>query len=314
MEWIRGIEVTPERTVVTFVNGAVEQVKKERPTDVERVPPERAREVAKRPKRARPEEAAIAFLLLGDMAFHQGDFPAAERSYRRALDIARRLGDEFLVAVSSNVLGAALGMQGRHEEALRLFDEALKLRPDYAEAWFNKGFAFGKLGRDKEALKCYEEAVRLRPNFAEAWGAKGALLWKHGKIREAVEAFEKAKEGLSLEVKALASISISLLRGEMEEEEFDRRFRELRGEVSREEYMEAFERKRESFREKEAELRAEYGGKYVAFYGGEVLDSDEDLGRLVERVRREFGERVPIYIGPVGEVRPLRLRSPRLKG
>ena len=64
--------------------------------------------------------------------------------------------------------GVALWKLGRHEEALRAWEEALRLKPDDPEVWNNKGVALDELGRREEALCAYDEALRLKPDFPEA--------------------------------------------------------------------------------------------------------------------------------------------------
>lgn len=51
------------------------------------------------------------------------------------------------------------------EEALAAYDKALKIQPDFGDAWFNKGYVLGSLGRTQEALCVFEKAlVILRRN------------------------------------------------------------------------------------------------------------------------------------------------------
>ncbi len=53
----------------------------------------------------------------------------------------------------------------RYTEAIAACQNALKLRPDYAEAWNNICAACNKLGRYKEAAAACEEALRYKPDF-----------------------------------------------------------------------------------------------------------------------------------------------------
>ena len=49
----------------------------------------------------------------------------------------------------------------------------MRLRPDYAEAFYNLGNVLQGLGRRDEALGKYREAVRLRPKYGEAFNNLG---------------------------------------------------------------------------------------------------------------------------------------------
>ena len=64
--------------------------------------------------------------------------------------------------------GSALGSLGRYDEATRAYDEAIRIDPEYAEAWFNKGLALYNQGRYDEAIKAYDEAIRIDPELAVA--------------------------------------------------------------------------------------------------------------------------------------------------
>jgi Flp pilus assembly protein TadD len=67
-----------------------------------------------------------------------------------------------------------------------------RLDPKYA--WSNKGVALFSQGKYDEAIKCYNEAIRLDPNDAAAWYNKGVALDALGKTTEANAAFTEAKE------------------------------------------------------------------------------------------------------------------------
>jgi tetratricopeptide (TPR) repeat protein len=56
---------------------------------------------------------------------------------------------------------------------------------DY-ENWTNKGIVLGNLGRSDEALKCFDEAIEINPQFAEGWFNKGVVLKKLHKYDEAL--------------------------------------------------------------------------------------------------------------------------------
>ena len=71
---------------------------------------------------------------------------------------------------------------------------------------------------------------------------------------------------------------------------------------SRPRYSE-WQRERVAFRRLEPKLKR-LRGSFVAIKGGKLIDSDEDVARLLERVSRAAGT-AGFYIGRVGEAEPV---------
>jgi len=72
--------------------------------------------------------------------------------------------------------GFALQNQSKLDEAIKAYDEAIRLDPNLAEAWCNKGLALFSQDKYDEAIKSCDEAIRLDPNLAMAWNNKGFVL------------------------------------------------------------------------------------------------------------------------------------------
>jgi tetratricopeptide (TPR) repeat protein len=89
--------------------------------------------------------------------------------------------------------GLALGEHGKYDEAIKAYDEAIRLNPNYAMAWNNNGLALGRyLGKYEEASQCFDRAIRLNPNLAVAWNNKGIALRNQGKYDESIKAYDEA--------------------------------------------------------------------------------------------------------------------------
>ena len=56
------------------------------------------------------------------------------------------------------------------------YDKAIKIDPNPADAWNNKGNALDKLKRYDESLICYDKAIEINPNYVDAWNNKGNAL------------------------------------------------------------------------------------------------------------------------------------------
>jgi Flp pilus assembly protein TadD len=49
----------------------------------------------------------------------------------------------------------------RYPEALKFLDRAIRLRPNNACVWHEKGRLLGKMGREEEARAAFAEGIRL---------------------------------------------------------------------------------------------------------------------------------------------------------
>jgi tetratricopeptide (TPR) repeat protein len=90
--------------------------------------------------------------------------------------------------------GVDLCDQGNYADAVKAFDESIRLDSSDIDAWYNKGVALRRLGSYYNAIKAYDEAIRLDPSYAKAWNNKGAILYYLGKYEEALQAIERANE------------------------------------------------------------------------------------------------------------------------
>src|ERR1700733_15265194 len=64
-----------------------------------------------------------------------------------------------------HLLAVVQSRLGRKDTALANFDRALTVRPDFAEALFNRGNTLQELKRFEEALASYDQALTVSPDF-----------------------------------------------------------------------------------------------------------------------------------------------------
>ncbi len=80
----------------------------------------------------------------------------------------------------------------RREEAIKLIDEAVRLRPDFAEALCMGGYMLGECGKPEPALRFYRRALELDASLVVAHVNAGKLLFGAGRFAEALRSFEAA--------------------------------------------------------------------------------------------------------------------------
>ena len=90
--------------------------------------------------------------------------------------------------------GQRCAKEGKHELAIRYFDQVIQENPEAAEAWLAKCNELKSLERYPEALECYTTALRIDPKSCQAWIAKGNTLVKLQRQDEAFECFGTAKK------------------------------------------------------------------------------------------------------------------------
>jgi tetratricopeptide (TPR) repeat protein len=115
-----------------------------------------------------------------------GKTTEALRHYQQAV----RLKPDYVAA--HNGLGVALAGAGRLEEAMGHWEQALRIDPDNAEAHYNLGIALQETGKTGEAIVHYQQSLRSHPDLARAHYHLGVALEQTGKPREAVEQYEEA--------------------------------------------------------------------------------------------------------------------------
>ena len=95
-------------------------------------------------------------------------------------------------AEAFNNRGIAYVRQGRLDEAVADFRHAVQIKPDYARATSNLGNALKEQGHADEAVTRLRDALRLDPNYLEGYTNLGAPCVALGELDEAVATLQQA--------------------------------------------------------------------------------------------------------------------------
>ena len=74
------------------------------------------------------------------------------------------------------------------------YDQSLRLDPDNAFAYNNRGGAYDDLGQYPRAIEDYDQAIRLDADYADAYNNRGNTYDKLGQREKAVQDWQKACE------------------------------------------------------------------------------------------------------------------------
>ena len=122
----------------------------------------------------------------GDNFFMEGRYAEAIASYEKALKIHPEMADTW------NNRGVVLTKLQKYDDAIASYDRALQVRPEYPDAWNNRGVCLLELQQYQEAIVSYEQAIKVKPDYADAWNNRGVSLAKLQNYQEAVKSYNQA--------------------------------------------------------------------------------------------------------------------------
>jgi tetratricopeptide (TPR) repeat protein/2-polyprenyl-3-methyl-5-hydroxy-6-metoxy-1,4-benzoquinol methylase len=91
-----------------------------------------------------------------------------------------------------NISGACYKAIDQLDAAVKCYEQALAIKPDYAEAHSNLGVTLQELGQLDATVKSYKQALAIKPNYAEAHYNLGVTLQELGQLDAAVKSYEQA--------------------------------------------------------------------------------------------------------------------------
>ncbi|MCP4742177.1 MAG: tetratricopeptide repeat protein [Actinomycetales bacterium] len=127
-----------------------------------------------------------AWLVLGGAALDLGSLPEAERAYRRALALAPEHRDALIG------VGLVSEAQGRHDDARTTWARTAELLSADPVPSSLLGANYMRVGEMKAAEDWFREALRRRPDHADAQAGLGSILERTGRAEEGVCLLEPA--------------------------------------------------------------------------------------------------------------------------
>jgi len=88
-------------------------------------------------------------------------------------------------------LGFYCGTAGLHQEAIDAYTQALRIRPDLAEAFYYLGLSYSALQKYSDAIDAFKQAIRIKPHYLEALYNLGVACEDVGLHQEGIETFSQ---------------------------------------------------------------------------------------------------------------------------
>ena len=127
-----------------------------------------------------------AYNNLGIFVSKNGDAKQAMKYFQEAI----KINEDY--AAAYNNLGAVLSKRGQNAAAAQLFARALGIDPKYARAHYNMGSLLAKQGKMAEASIHYERAISIQPRYPNAHYNLGRVYVAQKRLHQAVEHFREA--------------------------------------------------------------------------------------------------------------------------
>ena len=117
-----------------------------------------------------------------------------------------------------NIAGASNAALMQFDAAIESYKQALRIKPDYADAYYNMGVALNDKGDPEAAIESYKQALKIKPDYAEAYNNIGIVLKDQGDLEAAIDSYKQAININPDYAEAYYNLSLlHLLRGNLDE-------------------------------------------------------------------------------------------------
>jgi tetratricopeptide (TPR) repeat protein len=137
-------------------------------------------------RRSLAQDKALLWVIRGNDLYDQKDYKQAAEAYREALRLKPDYADAWYD------LATAYVWSGQLQQSIEAYRETTHLNQNDAVAWAGLGFAFGSLGQIQQSIDAFREAVRLKPDYGKAWYNLGTAFLKASRVQESTDAYKQA--------------------------------------------------------------------------------------------------------------------------
>ncbi len=134
----------------------------------------------------RPETAAVASYLIGNVQMAQRKFGNAQLSYERATVLNPNYAEAW------NSLGEALGELKQFPRAIDAFNKAVGLDSTLLKAKYNQAITYDRMKNFRYSEFIFRNLIKNSPTYSLAYDGLAVTLSKAGRAKEAIPLHEKA--------------------------------------------------------------------------------------------------------------------------
>jgi tetratricopeptide (TPR) repeat protein len=150
-----------------------------------------ARKAAAEQKKEAAAAPQVAEEELTAQQWFERGFNAADLDEKiRFYDNAIRLKPDYAEAFNNR--GNARGDKKHFAGALADYAKALEIKSDDPEVFYNRGITRNQMGDLDDAIRDYNEAIRLKPSYAAAFANRGSARHAKGDLDGAIEDYDEA--------------------------------------------------------------------------------------------------------------------------
>lgn len=116
-----------------------------------------------------------------------------QNKMNEVLEEAAKLEKDFPnSATLHNIIGIACATLKDYQTAISSFRQAIEIKANFADAYFNMGNALAESGRPSQAIEALKRAILVKPRYAEAHNNLGNLLTDQERLEEAIASYKAA--------------------------------------------------------------------------------------------------------------------------
>ena len=147
-----------------------------------------------RKSRDQHPHAPNLLLTLGILNWRNGNFEKADELLQDAIKAAIQLEDNWFEAECFNAIALVKFAQGKNDEAIEAYKQAIEIAPEQIFVWNNLGNLCLKIMRNDEAMLAFQKTLKHNPKDTIAWNGLGTVYYRIGYIDDSITAYRKAIE------------------------------------------------------------------------------------------------------------------------